>query len=182
MGFFDKLFGKKKEERGEVTLWSLEIGDHLEYFLESWEVIDECRYDWGNNDVSAEYTLNTGSKKVFLNVAGDNYQPEINVSTAIKIHDLVSDSLNVKEYIVENDEPPKFIIFRDKKYRFDSEYLGVCYEGEDDDEGSELVSWEYLSEDKENTLSVERWGEYEFEVSIGKNVNVFEFSNFVPSK
>lgn len=182
MGFLDSLFGKKKEERGEITLWNLEIGDHLEYFMESWEVRDECMYDWGNNDVSAEYTLDKGNKRIFLSVAGDNYSPEINVSTEIKIHDLDDEYQNVKEYIVENGEPPKFIKFRDKKYRFDSEYLGTCYAGKEDEEGSELISWEYLSDDRLNTLTVERWGEYEFEASVGKSVNMFEFSNFVPSK
>lgn len=179
----NKLFGKRSDKKSErssldLTMADLKPGYFVDYFMKSWEVKKVYLYDWGNNSFSKEYLLDDGSGQVYVHVEEDE-KLEIVVSMKTKLSDLSPD---VKVHMREYDEPPKTLQYNGEQYDFDSENLAHCKEEDDDDEDySELVSWQYMDKKEKSILTIDRWGEYDIEVYIGKVVEEFEFSNIVPN-
>ena len=46
--------------------------------------------------------------------------------------------------------------------------------------GDELIYWDYTDETGEKLLTIEQWGETEFEAAVGKTVQAYEFRNILP--
>lgn len=177
MSFFKKIFGSKEEPKQQklnYTLHDLEIGFVLDYFMQTWEVKHEARYDWGNESKTIEFTLFDGKNRLYLEVGEEE---EINVSEKIKLKSIEGE---VKSHIVEQDTPPKQIVFKEKVFYFDAEELGHCYEN-DSDSPSELICWTFYDKNEDEFINLERWGEYDIEAYYGKPVKEFEFSNILPN-
>ncbi len=177
---FGKLFGKKdKEEEGrsalDMTIRDLKVNDFIDYELESWQVRHVYRYDWGNNFFTQEYQLDNGKEKIYVHIDDDD-ELEINVSKKAKIFQ-INDLL--VDHIIEHEEPMKRFQYNDKTFYYDSESPGeVCEDGED--EWSQFINWEFTDEDETETITIQRWGEREFEAYVGKPAQEFEFSNIIP--
>ena len=176
MGLFD-VFKKKEESRGELTLENLQTGDLLEYFLKTWEVKKVYEYDWGNNEFTREYALDSGDDQVNLHISNDN-PPVCSVSRKVSI---VSVDNNLKAHIIKFDEPPQKVDYDGKSYYRQEEGQGYSREeGEGDDEWSEFVSWELVDDSGEHFISLERYGETDVDAYAGQYAKPFEFSNFLP--
>lgn len=178
---FGKLFGKKEEEKKssmDLTLWDLEEGYFVDYFLKSWQVTEEYEYDWGNNFFSKEFTLDSGDEILFLHVSDEGSELECSISKEIKIRSIEPDP---KEHILEYDEPPKTMKKDGKVYYRDAEEAAECRKlGEDN--WHQVVQWEYEDEDEEEFLSLSRWSESDVEAFHGKYVEPYEFSNIIPAQ
>jgi hypothetical protein len=48
--------------------------------------------------------------------------------------------------------------------------------------GKELLSWDYENDSGDKLLSVEQWGEEDFEASVGYPVEEYQFLNILPGK
>ncbi|MDN5200121.1 DUF4178 domain-containing protein [Fulvivirgaceae bacterium BMA10] len=182
MGLFD-LF-KKKESEPEYDPTNLKITDLkkgflVDYEMDSWIVKEEYEYDWGNHYFTREFQLDNGKELIYLYV-DDNEELELSVSRKVKIRAINED---LPEEIINNERPPKKIVYEDVKYLLDEESAGYfrdVADGDGDDAWSELISWEYYDKSEKLILNVEQWGEREFEASIGKSVEAYEFSNILP--
>lgn len=178
MGLFD--FFRKKNSKptydvSNITVADLQVGFVFEYDLSTWEVQEVCEYDWGNNFFSQEFKIYDGNRTLFLSFEEDD-EVYLSVSQKIKIRVLGED---LPEYIAKNEKPPSKITYEGKDYFMESEKPGYFHE-EGSDEWSELISWEYENSMYDAILSVERWGEFEFEAAVGKNIKVYEISNILP--
>ncbi len=178
MGIFD-FFKKKKEEpklSSELTLKDLQKGDYVDYFMKSWKVEGVTEYDWGNNIFSREFKLNAGDEIIYVEI--DEEEDE---TVAISRDEKMSKiQKGLKQYIIENDGPPKEIEYKGTKYYFSEENLGECYEVGSDDV-SQLVNWTFNDEDEENFISIDRWDETDIEASVGEYAKIIEFSNIIRS-
>ncbi len=180
MGLKD-LFNKKKEPEYDATdirVTDIKIGFIFEYDLSTWEVTEEYEYDWGNNYFSREFKLFNGSETKFMSIDEDD-ELYICISDKIKIRSVDED---LPEHILEHEAPPKKITFNGKKFFLEEEspgYFRDIADGDGDEAWSEVVSWEYEDDDN-NVLTIEQWGEKEFEASIGKYIKEYEISNILP--
>lgn len=176
MGLFD-IF-KKEKPTEDPTLFNLTKGAILDFDLDSWIVKDRTEYDWGNNQFTFEYTLENGSKSMFLHV-DDSTPLKLEVSSSIKMFDL---GPAVKQVIIDTDNPPKRIALDGKQFYYSDEFLGHCKSvDEDDDEWGEFVNWVFYDEQENEFVGITRWGETEMDVVKGRVAKEFEFSNFLSS-
>lgn len=178
MGIFD-FFKKKKEPQKlseDLTLKDLEKGDYVDYFMKSWKVDEVTEYDWGNNIFSREFKLNAGDEIIYIEI--DEEEDEtVSISRDEKMSKIQK---GLKQYIIENDEPPKDLEYNGTKYYFAEENLGECYEPGSSDV-SKLVNWTFNDEDEEHFISLDRWDETDIEASVGEYAKIIEFSNIIRS-
>lgn len=181
MGFFDLFKNNKKEEEKhydpiDIKVTDLENGYLLDYDLETWTVTKMSEYDWGDSHFSREFLIESKGKKRFLHIEEDD-ELIISLSEELKYRKLGS---TVTDYIDTNGKPPKQIVHQDITYYLDEEAPGY-YRNVENENWEELISFYYLNEDEEKCLTIEQWGEEDFEASIGKILKSYEISNILPS-
>lgn len=176
MGIFD-IF-KKDKPIEDPTLFNLTKGAILDYDLDSWIIKDRTEYDWGNNQFTFEYTVENGSKSMFIHV-DDSTPVKLDISFAIKMFDL---GPTVKQSIVDTDNAPKKVLYNGTQYYLSDESLGHCKSvDEGDDDWAEFVNWVFYNEDESEFIGITRWGETDMDAVKGSVVKEFEFSNFLSS-
>jgi len=168
------FFTKEKKDRTAIGLKDMLTGDMVDYDMKTWEVISRNRYDWGGED-SYEWQLRSSDDMFYLEF-GDEEEYEFSISRKIDINEL--DSEIFKE-ISSTDEAPEEIKYKDTKFYLSEISSGYFYEG-CKGEGEPFVAYDYTSEDGNSYLTIEQWGERSFEASIGKDVEDYQFTNFLP--
>ncbi len=181
MGIFD-FFKKKKGSDYDPTnlrITDLRKGFVHEYDFKSWIVKAEYEYDWGGNCFSYEYKLDSGDEEMFLSIDNDDHI-ELAVMKKIKTRAIEDD---LPEYIRQNEKPPKKLVFNGVTYYRDNEAPGYFRNTEDpENESVEFITWDYYDETEKLIITIEQWGEDEFEAAYGKVVNEYEFSNILPAE
>lgn len=185
MGLFS--FTKKKKEPDydplDVKVTELAEGFIFEYDMESWVVKEAYEYDWGNNFFSKEYKVDNGTEQLFLSVEDDD-ELELILSKKIKLSMIEPD---FQEKLEEKNKAPKKITYKGTKYYLDTESEGFFRVLKKDVKREEadwdrLISWDYYDENDEQVLSIEQWGDNEFEASLGKCLKVHQISNILPAE
>ena len=106
---------KKKVPAYDVTnlsLKDLNVGFIFDYDMKSWVVKEAYKYDWGNNNFTSEYKVDSGDEVAFLHIA-DEGELEISLSKSIrlsKIDEAIADEIE------KNEKPPRKIHFNEKLY------------------------------------------------------------------
>lgn len=181
MGLFDFLKKKEEEPKYDITnlsILDLDQGFILDYDMKSWQVKEVGEYDWGSNNFSREYKLDSGDDVVYLSVENDG-ELELSISRNIKMHKLGE---NIIDETIKNEKPPSKIVYHDKTYYLDEDCAGFYNDvTKGGDDWEELINWEYYDDDEENILSITQWGEREFDASVGKIIKEFEISNIIPA-
>lgn len=174
MGLFD-LFKKKKDTKLDYTLFELEKGFMVEYFLRTWEVKKVEIYDWGNNFETREYLIDSGSTTYYLHV--ENSSPlKCSLSQTIELRDI---DPTLAQQIVRQDDAPQQLVYENKTYHRASSAQGHCgEEGSKERDWAEFVNW--MFENGDDFISIDRWGEEEFSAAKGSYVKAIEFSNILP--
>ena len=179
MGLFD-LFKKKKEvpsyDVTDLQLSDLQIGFVFDYDLTNWIVEEVGEYDWGNNHFSHEFKMTNGSETRFLEVEDDD-ESSLILTKKVKIRAIAED---LPEQIVKQERPPAKLQYEGKIYYMESEAPGY-YHIEGDESWDELLSWTYEDQTGESVLCIERWGDWEFEASVGRYIEAYEITNILPS-
>jgi len=179
MGIFDFLKKDKEPayDPSNIRITDLKAGFILDYDLKSWQVKEAYQYDWGNHYFTREFLLDSGDEVVYLHI-DDNEELDLSISKKIKIRAL---DVDLPEYILKHEQPPKKIVYEGKEYYLDRESPGY-FSDEPDNEGSwaELISWDYYDKEECYMVTVEQWGDREFAASHGKMVKEYEFSNILP--
>ncbi|MDP4680684.1 MAG: DUF4178 domain-containing protein [Cyclobacteriaceae bacterium] len=181
MGVFDFLKKKEKERDYDITNLSvkdLNQGFILDYDMKSWQVKEVYEYDWGNNNFTSEFMIDSGDEILYLSIE-DKGELILSVCKNIKIRKLGEDII---DKTIKKERPPKKLEYEGIQYFLDSDIAGYFNDktkgGED---WEELVCWEYYDDEEQNILSITRWGEREFDASVGRIVKEFEISNIIPS-
>ena len=72
------------------------------------------------------------------------------------------------------------VTFKGTDYRRESESPGYYNPSKTSNEWTEFINWQYFDGSGESVLSIEQWGENEFEASEGKIIKPFEITNILP--
>lgn len=183
MGLFD-VFKKKENapayDPSNITIKDLDEGFVFDYDLKTWEVAEAYEYDWGGNHFSREFKITDGTDILFLEVEDDD-ELEVSVSQKIKIGSIDPD---LGDRIVKKGKPPKELSYKGIVYFRDEESPGyfrnMKHDAQKDDSWSELIAWSYYDEEEEKMLTIEQWGENQFEASFGHGIQAYEVSNILP--
>lgn len=177
------LFGSKKKKPEEqlsydptnVQIKDLKKGAFLDYDLETWEVKAQYEYDWGDKYYTFEFLLATVDKKKFLHYEEDDGELECTLTEKVRIGSIDGD---IPEQIKRNRNPPKEINYQGITFYRDEE--GVAHFRDIETRNWEkVVSWSYYDEAEKHVLSIEQWGETEFEAAFGLVVDEHEFTNII---
>ncbi len=176
-GFFKK---KKKNDYDplHITVEDLKKGFVFEYDLDTWIVEEEYTYDWGDNYFTKEFKISSGRNSFYLSVERDD-ELELSISKKIKIGMIEED---IASEIELNENPPKTIVYKNKTYYKESESPGFFLDENGKNDWEELIAWTYYDEEEKEILSIEQWGDADFEASHGKIIQEFEISNIMPSE
>lgn len=176
MGLKD-LFGKKEEEPtldplADLVLHKLKVGYLVDYDLKTWQVTDYAEYDYGEGERVKEWQLEAGREKRFLEHADGTW------TLARKVSIGAIDG-QVREHVLEHDDPPERITYKGKEYYLDASAGGRCFPG-GTGPAQELIKWEFLDEDEESFLCLEQWSETELQAAAGFFVEDYQFTNILP--
>ncbi|MFQ5822600.1 MAG: DUF4178 domain-containing protein [bacterium] len=179
MGLKD-LFKKKEDEFDplkDLELSKLRVGFFVDYDMTTWEVTDYNKYDYGEGYITDEWELTTGREKWYLERSEDD-EVEWNLAKKIPIGAIEGD---IRKYIIEHDDPPSQVVCKGKKYYLDESGTGYLYEG-GQGAAKEFVYWDFIDEEDEHFLTIEQWGETDFEAAEGYYVEEYQFSNILPGE
>lgn len=173
---FKKLFVSDKENhKTDYEITDLEVGFVFDYNLESWTVSASYEYDWGEEDFSREYKITNGKSTMFLHV-DDGDKLEIILNTKCKLRDLGQ----YYDQIITAKQEVNQLEFKGESYWMEERSPGY-YNEIPSDEWTELISTTYYNELGDKVLTLEQWGEDEFELSSGILLKPFEISNILPA-
>jgi hypothetical protein len=182
MGLFD-IFKKKEKEPDyditNMTVKDLDQGFILDYNMKSWQVKEVYEYDWGNNNFSREYMIDSGDEILYLSIENQG-EVFITASREIKIRTLGEDII---DKTIKKERPPKKLEYEGQTYYLDSDIAGYFNDktkGTDDWE--ELICWEYYNDEETHIITITQWGEREFDASAGVVVKEYEISNIIPAQ
>ncbi|MCH2215169.1 MAG: DUF4178 domain-containing protein [Flavobacteriales bacterium] len=179
------MFGRFKKKKGVKIDYSskdLAKGFVFEYYVQNWIVTEEYEYDWGEGYFTKEFKITSGKESFFLSVEEDDGLV-LSLTTKSNAPEILS---AFKNSMRESKKPLEQIEFEGRSYFLLEEspgYFRDCSKnsGKDDDDWSELISWDYQDKDEKHVLSVEQWGENNFEFSHGMYIQEFEISNILPA-
>ncbi len=178
MGIKD-WFGKEKKPQpdplADLSLDKMKQGYMVDYDLQTWEVAAAHHYDWGEGELSWEWQLKSGGETVYLELERDD---EDDWSLYRKVP-FLSLGPGIKQVILDNDDPPSTVDYRNVTYHL-AETAGGHFYKNGAGPGQPLISWFYEDEEGERYLSIEQWGEEEFEASTGVPVQEYQFTNILP--
>jgi len=171
------LFGRKSSELdplADLVLSKLRVGYYVDFDLTTWEVTDYNTYDIGADSRSEEWELTSGRQKRYLERSEDD---EVTWTFSWKLP-LGAIEGNIQKQIIDNDEPPAQIVSKNKTYYLDASGPGHMYDS--DNHSKEFIYWTFIDEEDEHFVTLEQWGETEFEASEGHYVEEYQFTNILP--
>lgn len=184
MGIFDFL-GINKNKNSEpdydptdMKLYDMTSGSVFDYDLRNWVVTRTFEYQWDETDYSLEFEIDNGTEIKHLEVEQGDNGLNLTLSEKIKIRMIDED---LPSFIQRNDAPPKNLKYLDEHFFYKSKSVGLCKQ-EGTDVVDEFINWDFINKDETKILSIEQWGEDEFEAYISVKVKEYEFSNILPGK
>jgi hypothetical protein len=175
------IFGSKKDDGPkfdplrDLTVANLKKGWMLDFQEKTWEVIACHKYDWGKGPLANEWELRSGNDTIFLEYEATEGESYI-VSKWIPLTNI---QLNIKSYLMTHDDPPEQLNILNEPFSLDEEGGGLFLENGVGPE-REFLFWEYISADEERFVTIEQWGDSEFEAYEGSYMKEYEFTNILP--
>lgn len=178
MGLFDflkKKSGTPKDIIKDVTLKTMKPGYFVDYDMKTWEVTGCHYYDWGNGDITHEWQLKSHDETLYLEHEEDD-EDIFSISKKLSMSRL---DKHILDHILEHDDPPEQIRFEGTDY-FLEETSGGRYFKDATASPREMIKWDYSDESGKEYLTIEQWGETDFEASLGKPAETYQFTNILP--
>lgn len=174
------FFKKKKEEPSydvtNLSLKDLNVGFIFDYDMKSWVVKEVYEYDWGSNNYSKEYKVDSGDEVAFLSIEDDS-ELTITLTKSIKIRKIEED---VVDEILKTEKAPGKIHYESEIYYQHSDSAGYFRNCIKKTDWEELFSWEFYNENEDKIISITQWDERTFEAFAGIVLQPFHFSNIIP--
>lgn len=177
--FFKKKFASKFSDGvdpvSDLTMKLMKTGYYVDYDMKTWQVVSTNRYDWGDEDITQEWQLESYDEILYLELEPDD-EDYWSLSRKRPFKEL---DRGVRDAITKSDEPPDEILFEGKKFFLD-ETGGALFYKENDPE-REMFKWDYTDDSGKYSLTIEQWGETDYELSLGREVEEYQFSNILPN-
>lgn len=181
MGLFDFLKPKpampKLDPLRDLVLDKLRVGFVLDYEGQSWEVTAFNLYDMGRRGKVEEWALTSAGETLFL----ERFEDDEVVWSLFRKIQLREIQGNVRQQILENEDPPDTLVYKGDQYHMNDSQQGYFLPN-GEGPGEEFISWNYLDESGLKILSVEQWDEDEFDAVAGLFVKPYQFSNILPGR
>ncbi|HSR49866.1 MAG TPA: DUF4178 domain-containing protein [Acidobacteriota bacterium] len=179
MGLFDFWKKDKKESPDldplhDLTLEKMKAGYLVDYDMRTWKVTARHRYDFDGEN-SLEWQIEDGDQTWFLQREVDD---EVYWSLSRKIPIGAIDG-EIRKTIIDNDDPPERITYKGQTYYLEESGAGYFFENSQGS-GEGFVYWSFVDEAEKHYLTIEQWGETEFEASHGIAVEEYQFTNILP--
>jgi len=174
--FFNRKAKRAPDPLSDLTLEKLKVGYFVDYDMRTWCVEAYNHYDWGSGDITYEWQLVSHDDTLYLEREPDD-EDHWSVSRKIPIGKL---GIDIKAQVLEHDDPPDEIEVDGTAYYLDETGGGQFHKG-GTEPGKDLLKWDYADDSGESYLSIEQWGEAEFEASIGERAEVYQFDNILPA-
>lgn len=177
-GWFKKK--KNESEQPQFDPTDLKITDLRKGFVldlegKSWEVTKEYEYDWGDDFFTLEFQIRSADSVAYLHVEEDD-EIEITVMKEISIDSI---DRGLADEITENEKPRRTIEFSGRTFFRKGESAGN-FRDISGNNWEPFISWDYRDETGRYLLTLEQWGEDDFEASIGRVFDESEISNIFP--
>lgn len=172
---------KKKQQEPELDplrdlmLSGLKPGYVLDYDLKTWQVTAQHYYDFEGDRVD-EWELSCPDGVLYLEREDDD-GVSWTLSSKIPLSEIDDD---LRGHMRDHEDPPDTLTCRGVEYEGESSAVGQYFKN-GEPPGQEFIVWEYLDASGKRTLTVEQWGDDEFEASLGEIVEEYQFSNILPS-
>lgn len=181
MEFLRKLFGggpPPAPSRTSLTLRDLLPGDLLDHDLATWKVLAVNRHDYKDFQ-TREWQLESPRGLRYLELEEDD-EPFWTWSEAIPFASLGKAWTDrVRAALRTNGDPPDAVERDGVVYHLDSDGGGHFFK-DCLGQGQPFLFWDYVDDSGERFLTLEQWGEDEFEASLGRRVKEWEFTNLLP--
>lgn len=179
MSLWKKMFGGKAQPEEldplrDLSLSKLKVGYLLDYDLKTWEVTSYATYTF-DGAKAEEWRLDAGDTACFLEREEDD---GVEWSVSHKI-DFAALGGRVRDHVQRHDDPPDEIEYEGVRYRLQESGAGH-YHPDGRVGGDEMIYWDYTDADDDRFLTIEQWGEDEFEAAVGRGVHEYEFTNILP--
>jgi hypothetical protein len=175
---WERVFGKKSKAEidplRDLTLSALKVGYLLDYDLKTWEVKSYHTYNF-DGDLAEEWELDSGDDQCYLERTKDD-EVEWVITRKIPLSELGE---GIGEHIRKHEDPPKEIVYQGTRFSLEESGAGYYYRG-GKGTGEEMIYWDYTDSSEEKVLSIEQWGENEFDASVGLCVQEYQFTNILP--
>lgn len=175
--FFKKKDAPTPDPITDLVLSNLQVGCFVDYDMKTWEVKACHYYDWGSGDLSFEWQLTSHDETLFLEREPDD-EDYWSVSQKIPISRLM---LGLRDQIRANDSPPDTLEFEGTIYYLEETGAGHFHKNREES-SIEILKWDYMDESEKKLLSIEQWGEDDFEAFTGKPVEEYQFTDILPRK
>ena len=175
--FFGKKSGESIDPLKDLTLSKLKPGYIIDYDMKTWQVTAYNKYEFEDGYKAEEWGLNSGDEICYLERSEDD-EVEWSLSKKIPIGAIEGD---IRKYIIDNDDPPAKLVYKGKTYYLEESGPGYFYEG-GNEPGKEFIYWEFIDEADKHFISIEQWGETEFEAAEGFAVEEYQFTNILPGE
>lgn len=179
MALFD-IFRKKKPDNVSDTLIDLQLdnlmlGCMVDYDLKTWEVTARHYTDWGDGWKTEEWQLKSYDEVIYLEKSDDD---EVTWSISRKINFGLLDP-QVQESILSSGDPPRTVVHDGITYHMEESSGGHFFK-DGLGPGQPMLAWDYADDSGKSYLTIEQWGEKEFEASLGEPVEAYQFTNILP--
>lgn len=181
MGLFDRFKKENKKEESiniNLKIDNLEVGDLLDYDLETWTV-EKVYTNKTDGNVSKEWQLKSGSGKIIYLELEEDDEREISISKDLDYEE--ENIITFKELKeMNNDIIPEFLSYNGLDYEFsDGPFITVT-------NNEECICAEYEAynneTESEEYLTIEQWDETDFSLSHTKYVEEYEFTNILKTQ
>ncbi|MBF0102008.1 MAG: DUF4178 domain-containing protein [Desulfobacterales bacterium] len=173
--WFTKKSSKKIEPNIDLTISNLKPGFFVDYDSKTWEVSAYNYYEWGIRDRTDEWQLKHSNDVIYLQREIDD-EDKWTICAKIPMNKM---DTTLTAYIIQHGDPPDQLVYDEKEYHFEESGVGYYYKN-CAPPAFELIKWDFIDEYGTNFISIEQWGEIEFNVSIGMEVKEYHFTNILP--
>lgn len=169
------LFQRKQQHsltENETTLLKAEAGTRLKYNSCIWTIKKIIEYNWGESYISYDYIIDNDVEIAYLCVEEIDSKLYISFKKDSFLTNLAE---GVLDEFKNSEVPPALIMFSDIQYLFDRESVGKS-RLENSTDWTDLISWEYIDKTNINVLTIERFSEIDYFVSVGKTISMSEIT------
>lgn len=176
MDFFKRKKGENPDPLSDLSLAKLKKGFMVDYDMKTRRVTESSYYDWGSDDITYEWQLTSADDEIIYLEREPDDEDYWSISRKIPLNSI---DKRVIEHILTHHDPPNEIIHNETTFVLSETGSGRFYKG-CKGAGRELIKWDFEDDSGKHFLSIEQWGENDFELSTGYKVEEYQFTNILP--
>ena len=176
--FFKKSEEDETDALHDLVLEKMKPGFLVDFDMKTWRVNSRNQYRWHEGDVTDEWELKQGTEIIYLEREEEDGIVSWTLTRKTNVEAIDGD---IKQHIIDNEDPPDKITYEGTTYFLEEDDIGEYFKG-NESKGLKFVVWDYYDEQQENQLSIEQWGETKFAVTLGTEVEEYQFSDILPGK